>query len=262
MNNATLEKLLGVSWPWSILSAEVDDAEHLLEVHIGLPRAGWLTMLRNVSRDGIRTFVWRHLGVGGLRCRIRLDCPVDMPLPEAAWAGQDDSPFSHALTQRLLILLGNGASLAVVSSVFDVDPQEVWRFKRRLDTGRVGASWTTSESAAPHTNAATPAPVTANSGPSHSNTTAVSSNDAPPRAAGGELPEAEHGIWRELLTGHMSIDIRNLGLQLLLARLRTQFAVARDEDTRSLKVLELRRYCEKNINVATREIEQIKARAQ
>jgi len=256
MNNATLEKLLGIAWPWSVLEVEVNDAENLLDVHVGLPRSGWLTMLRSVSRDGVRTFVWRHLGVGALRCRIRLDCPAEMPIPDGGWAGQDDSPFTHALSQRILILLGNGASLALVSSTFDVDPQEVWRFKRRLDTGRVGAAWS-GEAAPAQNNAAPQRPAAPTATPT------LGTEAEPQRATAGiDLPEVEHGIWRELLNGNLSIDIRNLGLQLLLARLRAQFAVARDEDTRNLKVLELRRYCEKNINVATREIQQIRAKAQ
>lgn len=244
VDNATLEKLLEVSAPWSVVAANFDDRGHLVEVHIGLRRSSWFGAARTVRSRDARSLSWRHLGLAGRRCLVRLECPARERLPETAWAGPDDSPFTHALAQRLLILFGSGASLAVVSGVMDLDPEEVWRFKHRLDTGRLGANWNPADAPA------MPGAATVTARVEKAVSRAVS-----------DLPEAENGVWRELLAGKLSLDIRNLGLQLLLARLRTQFAVARDDDARTLKVLELRRYCEKNITVAAREIAQIRSRA-
>ncbi|GAC1634377.1 MAG: hypothetical protein NVS9B10_30420 [Nevskia sp.] len=244
MNNATLERLLEISAPWSLIGARFDDTERQLEVHVGIARSGWFGAMRGLRQDGLRSHSWRHLGLGAKRVRILLECPEGTAPPQAPWAGVEDSPFTAALSQRLLVLFGSGVSLAVASAVLDLDPQEVWRFKRRLDIGQLGASGHPADAQAEVPAAPLSSPAA-----------------EPQPAAPVDLPDADHGVWRDLLSGSLPLEIGNLGLQLFLARLRAQFALARDEDARSLKAHELRRYCEKNIKVVSREIAAIRSLA-
>lgn len=246
MNNATLQKLLDIEAPWSLIGARFDEQARQLEVHVGMARSGWFGAVRASRQDGVRSYSWRHLGLGARRVRILLECPAGTALPQVPWAGVEDSPFSAALSQRLLLLFGSGVSLPVASSVLDLDPEEVWRFKHRLDSGKLGAMTRPAEAAAALSLAA-------------SESTAP---PAPPPPPPVELPDAGHGVWRGLLSGSVPLEIGNLGLQLFLARLRSQFALARDEDARSLKAQELRRYCEKNARVVAREIAAIRRLAQ
>jgi hypothetical protein len=239
MNYAVVEKLLGVSYPWVIHQLHIDEAHKSVTVQIGHGRPGWFGARRAIAGNAIEKRSWQHVGLGTLKCLIQFDGPAGVSPPPMPWCGPVDSPFTNALSRQLLTLFANGATLSGVSGALELDPQDVWRFKRGLDTGRFGAGW--DEAAVPGV--------------------AVAREAANAPEVADPLPGVDNAIWHEILSGSASVEVRNLGLQLLLTRLRTQYRLASDDSVRSLKVHELRRYCEKNTQAASHEVEQIRRHA-
>lgn len=234
MKYETIEQLLGVQAPWSVQQLHVDEERRRVEVRIAYGRSGWLGGLGRLAGNANPRYSWQHLNLGQLSCRVHLSQPVGMPIPETPWSGGADSPFSRALGNLLLMLLGSGASMTAISSSLRLDPQDLWRFKHGVDIGRMGAGGGPRPLDVPMPDMAVP----------------DAGNDA--------LPPAEHPLWHQLLGGTEAMEFRNLGLQLLLTRLRSQYQLAADDQVRALKAQELRRYCEKNWRNASRELERLR----
>lgn len=57
-----------------------------------------------------------------------------------------------------------------------------------------------------------------------------------------ELPDASDPLWLDLLQGQLQLDVRTLGLKLLLAKLRQQIQIIQDDEMRMVKLVELHRY--------------------
>lgn len=72
-----------------------------------------------------------------------------------------------------------------------------------------------------------------------------------------KLPEASDPLWLALIEGDTEIDVRVLGLRLLLVKLRTQLQNAGDDDLRMVKLVELHRYFSRNQLSLGHEIAQI-----
>ncbi len=71
------------------------------------------------------------------------------------------------------------------------------------------------------------------------------------------LPDASDPLWLALLQGERDLDVRALGLRLLLSRLRGQAKTLQNEEVRMLKLVELHRFFEKNQAVLRHEISQL-----
>jgi hypothetical protein len=72
-----------------------------------------------------------------------------------------------------------------------------------------------------------------------------------------ELPDASDPLWLDLLQGQVQLDVRTLGLKLLLAKLRNQINVIQDEDMRMVKLVELHRYFLRHQSSLGHEIHQL-----
>lgn len=73
----------------------------------------------------------------------------------------------------------------------------------------------------------------------------------------GGLPAATDPLWMELLQGQRALEVRALGLKLLLAKLRHQIAQIQDDELRMVKLVELHRYFERNQAMLGHELAQI-----
>ena len=73
----------------------------------------------------------------------------------------------------------------------------------------------------------------------------------------GALPDASDPLWLALLTGEKDLDVRALGLRLLLSRLRGQTRQLQNDEARMLKLVELHRFFEKNQAMLRHEISQL-----
>lgn len=86
---------------------------------------------------------------------------------------------------------------------------------------------------------------------------AATTSDEGPASHAFELPEASDPLWLALIEGGAEIDVRVLGLRLLLSKLRTQLRNAGDDDLRMVKLVELHRYFSRNQLSLGHEIAQI-----
>ncbi|MDP2504875.1 hypothetical protein [Oceanobacter sp. 3_MG-2023] len=240
MNHESVEQLMGVVSPWIIHDIRINQNHRRVEVCIGQARSGWFGSRRAIQHFGHHK-TWRHTNLGVLKCTIRIDYPEGDELPNAPWSGDARAPFSNALGQQVIAMLTEGMSLGTIARLLELDADMLWQFKHGLDTGKLGSNLnqTTSPDISP-------------------DMMSVLTRDQQKSA----LPAADIAIWRELLTGERDLDMRNLGLRLLLMRLRQQYAMAHDEEVRMLKIQQLRRYFEKNPATAGREIEQIREAVQ
>lgn len=73
----------------------------------------------------------------------------------------------------------------------------------------------------------------------------------------GGLPAATDPLWMELLQGQRALEVRALGLKLLLTKLRSQIALIQDDELRMVKLVELHRYFERNQAMLGHELAQI-----
>ncbi|WP_221799650.1 hypothetical protein [Oceanobacter mangrovi] len=237
MNYDAVEELMGVSAPWIIHDIRINKTYQRAEICIGMARSGWFGARRAVQGFAGHHKVWRHVNMGQLRCTVRVDFPEGGVLPGAPWAGDVQAPFTHAMGQRIMKMLAEGIPLGSIGRLMDLDADMLWQFKRGIDTGKLGGDYDKV--------AVTAKPEV------------VSELDPE-----NDLPAADCSIWHDLLSGDKDLEMRNLGLRLMLMKLRQQYSSARDDEVRMLKAQQLRTYFEKNQASASHEIEQIRGALQ
>ena len=143
-------------------------------------------------------------------------------------------PFTHALSQRIFALLKAGCDFRAVGELLEVPPADVWRFRYFLDNGRWGSA--EPPRAASDGEAAPAAPV-----------------------VDDDIPAINDPVWLAVLEGRKQLEVRVLGLKLLLTRLRAQLDLIPDKEVRQLKVQEFHRYFSKNRHLLAFELDQIRS---
>ncbi len=91
----------------------------------------------------------------------------------------------------------------------------------------------------------------------HQIAAAHQAQQAAPKSAVDTLPDASDPLWLALLLGERELDVRALGLRLLLSRLRGQTRQNQNDEARMLKLVELHRFFEKNQAMLRHEISQL-----
>lgn len=237
-----LESLLQIETPWALLDYRIQPATRRCDVWIGLrPMRAWFGARRSPPLDPERR--WRHLNAMGLQVWVHAALPVGADFSGISWAGDDDMPFSHAMTTQIFALMEEGATLEGICRLFDIQLQDVWKYKYALDRGRAGRTGVS----APTT--PSPRPI-----PTQILAAAAAEHDGP-------IPDVSHPVWAQLAEGQRSLDIHLLSLKLLLNRVRGQFAIIEDDDVRMLKVRELHRFFVRNARLLNHELEQLREAA-
>lgn len=233
-----LEQLLELHEPWEIRAVRTDIHGRRCEVEVGLaaPRT-WFGLVRKSSAPAVERGEWRHLNLAGFRYVVRVVAPASVSLERYEWTGEPEQPFTRAMSARLTRLLAEGVSLEGICRLFGVDPGEIWRLKRSLETRSVRISPLDAAGAAPDTGA------------------------GPAAGAAPGLPEADDPVWGRLAGGDISIDIGVLSLKLLLTRVRSQYEAMPDDESRRLKARELHRFFVKNLRMLGAELQQLRASA-
>lgn len=80
---------------------------------------------------------------------------------------------------------------------------------------------------------------------------------AQPGGSRAALPAVTDPLWMELLQGQRALEVRALGLKLLLSKLRGQIDRIHDDELRMVKLVELHRYFERNQAMLGHELAQI-----
>ncbi|HOY01906.1 hypothetical protein [Zoogloea sp.] len=238
---ALWKQLLQVQEPWVVQACRADEFNRCMAVWIGVeaPRS-WFGLGRPRVVEGGAEATWRHTGFGGWRVQVHVRVPVGSELPRHSWAGEAGMPFTRALDRQILSLLNEGVGMSGVCSILDLPMTDLWRYRYALDHGRhaVGAADAVPMPASPAEAAVPPALM-----------------------AFSRVPNLEDPVWVRLLDGSVKLDVRVLGLQLLLSRTRSQVAVIADEEVRMMKLRELHRYFVKNERMLAHELHQLVSEA-
>lgn len=201
-----LQQMLAVEKPWQVVKVRDDLGVRQVDVWIGEQsgRGGWFFGSRPAVASGPEQ-VWRHLNLGAWRCFVHVPMSLSAEaLAGQSWCGEAEMPLTRALARQVFGLLGEGMKFPAICSLLDLRADDLWKFKHGLDNGKVGV--------------------------------------APEVQAISTVPAADDPIWERLLDGSLEIDIRVLGLKLLLTKLREQMRVITDTEVRVLKAYEMQRY--------------------
>ncbi|MBL8472747.1 MAG: hypothetical protein KF778_11540 [Rhodocyclaceae bacterium] len=233
-----LAQMLGIEAPWEVKRHAVDSARQRLEIWIGLaaPR-NWFGFGKPAARN-TADYSWRHLPCTGLQTTVHVAFPLDMQPGEVDWQGDAGLPFTHALARRLAEHFSEGLTPVQICRLCGVEMDDLWKYKFARERGR---SVPTADTKA---------------------TTGVTAPVAPKAAADVEAPPIvpeNDPIWAQLANGSVEIDIRALGLKLLLTRVRNQVKALSDRDVLALKQRELYRFFVKNAPTLAHEADQLRA---
>lgn len=225
------EELLGqaleIHAPWHITRVQNDFGKDQLDIWISResPRTSWFFGNRNENRKGDERS-WRHINLGNLRCVVHFVRP-ESGSEALNWIGEDEQPFTRALSRKIAGMLMDGISFQAVCSLLDVTVADLWKFKHRLDSGKTGLS------------------------------SQPEKHSAPQDDEQSSVPGSSDPVWEMLLDGSLNIDIHVLSLKLLLTKLREQFAVISDAEVRIMKAREMQRYFIRHEKLLSREIAQL-----
>jgi len=235
------KQLLQVQEPWVVQACRADEFNRCMAVWIGVeaPRS-WFGLGRQRVAQGGAEASWRHTGFGGWRVQVHVRVPTGSEMPRHPWAGEAGMPFTRALDRQILSLLNEGVSMNGVCAILDLPVAEVWRYRYALDHGRHAVTSTEAQ----------PASVVISDG--------AAPPVAPPAAPiSSRVPDLDDPVWQRLMDGTLALDVRVLGLQLLLSRTRSQVALIADEEVRRMKLRDLHRYFVKNERMLVHELRQL-----
>ena len=219
-----LHKLLEIEAPWQVTRVRDDLGRGQIDVWVGEQPAkgGWLFAKRTVAVADGSEASWRHINLGSSRCVVHAD--ADSRSANLGWRGEVGQPFTHAMARLIVGLMRDGIRLQSICAMLDITVGDLWRFKHRLDSGKTGVT-------------AAPALAVAE--------------------AATRIPDADAPIWIGLLDASINIEIRVLGLKLLLTKMREQMRLISDAEVRMLKCHELQRFFVRNEKMLAHEIGQI-----
>jgi hypothetical protein len=171
---------------------------------------------------------WRHLNCMDYACMIHTTDVMEARHHDLPWLGHPGLPFTNRMTKHIVACVTKGVELAAVSEWLNVAYADLWKLKFSIDQSRVQTSL--------------------NGGSSHIATGA---------GAGHAIPEPTHPIWEHWVCGELAMDIKTLGLQLLLSKLRQQIHLQPTPEVKSVKLRELHRYMTRNAPSLGHELQQI-----
>ena len=236
--------LLQIERPCVVTEFRLDAPTRRLDVWIGMEGpTGWFGRSKSNSTASNEK-LWRHVNVGNFHCYTHASQSIIEHHGDVPWIGDGKQSFTRAKGRQILNLLSEGVGYEGICSILEVPFDEFWKFKFAVDHGTVTLGKSTSPSM----------------GQSRRPTSARPAATADPSRE-TNVPEATDPIWQELLEGRFNLDIRVLSFQLMLARLRTQITVNKDNDVKMLKLRELQRYIAKNERVLGHELAQLQGRA-
>ncbi|GAA0770961.1 hypothetical protein GCM10009107_63130 [Ideonella azotifigens] len=212
-----MAELLGVDAPWKVMDVQRSSGTQTVTVHIERPPPHPGLFSRRAVVPVRRQLRWEHVTLAGWRCRVQVGLRDGDALPATAWTGEEAPGYTRGLQRLIMDLLLAGATTEQLSVLLKLPFADLWRHKFRLDQGR--------------------------------NTTAL------PAPSG--LPAEGSPLWPALLMGRVSLDVKALGLRLLLAKLQREAALHGDADLHRQAAQELHRYFLRSQAVLRHEIAQL-----
>lgn len=253
-----MSQLLGVDAPWTVQDVRVARADRAVQVQIGVQAVERPRLFgpRRAPPPTARRLHWSHTSLAGMRCGIVLNLPEGTRIPDAAWAGDPELPFTHGLSRLVLDLMLDGATMAQLCRLLELPLGDLWKYKFRLDQGSARAPQARSPAVAPA--AERPAPVEL---PVVNPPPPMAPALLPPVAAAAEslppLPPADAPVWLALLKGQWPLEVQALSLKLLLNKLMREAQTHQDADLHAQAAQSLFRYFVRNRSVLASETAQV-----
>ena len=258
-SNQWLQAAAGIAAPWRIVSFQFDPMAKMLhlwltrhppqEVKKGLFRRWSQNQATVTAVDtvlGVQEMRWRHLNCMDYTCIIHTTDVLEPRHYQLPWLGQPGQPFTNRMMKHIGHSISKGTDLSVVADLLGVDFSDVWKVKfaleRKVETLRAA---TASPAAQPAPEPPPPPPP-----PPSEEGVAAANPDI--------LTSINYAIWERLVKGEINIQIKALGLQLLLTKLRSQVAEQPTPDVIELKVRELLRFMVRNARSLDYELVQIR----
>lgn len=167
---------------------------------------------------------WRHINCMDYACVIHTTDVLEERHHDLPWLGQMGVPFTNRMAKQIVMCVAKGMELSTVAELFDVTYADLWKFKFGMDQA--------------------PAHAQAAANPQLS-------------AAAQTLPDPSHPVWEQLMAGDIHIEIKTLGFQLLLSKLRQQIHLQPTPEVKSLKLRELHRYMVRHAHSLNHELQQL-----
>ncbi|WP_156924288.1 hypothetical protein [Derxia gummosa] len=245
LDSAMLQRLLDVTAPWRVADCRLEPEQRLASVRIAPELERGLFKTREVRT--VRELRWRHLDMLGWRVELTIALPPDTAAPDLPWCGETGQPFTRALAARVGTARRVGLDADGIARLLELPSDEVKLTLRLLDlTGNAPAARAAQpapaaalgeaarlsvQSAAdavraPQGSAPRAASVAAQAGAAsvaEVAPVAASASVAAPIAAADAtpaVPDAGSPVWGALVGGVIDIEIQQLGLKLLLNKLR------------------------------------------
>lgn len=241
----------GIPHPWRATQYRIDEVAAM--VHVWITRQPQANVKKKRSWFGLVTTMvqaiaeapvdgpemqWRHLNCMNFTCQIHTCDALDERHFDLPWFGQPGLPFSNRLSRQVFACLKQGLEIPAICDIHNIPFADLWKFKHALDQGQVKFEYT----------ADTASRQTARLSPS--------------AASSGGIPAVDDPVWEGLITGKLNIQIKTLGLQLILTKLRQQVSLQQNDEVKWLKLRELYKFVERNQRILGDELDQLRELSQ
>lgn len=247
-----LVQAAGIPHPWRAVQHRVDEVAMIIHV--------WVTRQPRPNVEKKRSWFnfsaaqsvteapasgpemqWRHLNCMHYSCQIHTTDALDERHFDLPWFGQPGLPFSNRLSRQIFICLTEGMEMHTICDVLNIPFADLWKFKHALDNGQVKFEYTSAKKTNPAATSAMPLPASANT---------------------GNVPDLEDPVWEQLIMGELNVQIKTLGLQLILTKLRQQVKLQQNDEVKRLKLRELYKFVERNQRSLGDELNQLRQLSQ
>ena len=264
-SNQWLQAAAGIAAPWRIVNFQFDPMAKMLhlwltrhppqEVKKGLFRRWSQNQPTVTAVDtvlGAQEMRWRHLNCMDYTCIIHTTDVLEARHHQLPWLGQPGQPFTNRMMKHIGHSISKGTDLSVVADLLGVDFSDVWKVKFALERKAdvLGKAFAAPAAPVAATAAATATTVSANATPAEGAAPVTNTDDV--------LTSINYTVWVRLIKGEINIQIKALGFQLLLTKLRSQVAEQPTPDVIELKVRELLRFMVRNSRSLDYELAQIR----
>jgi len=215
-------KLLQLEEPWNVDRVKVDIEARELHAFLATGK-NWFGRSAFV-RPKMR---WRHANIGAFKTFIHATLPDDqVDHREEPFLGQVDKDFTYGLAHRVVECLNAGLGYRQVCNLLEIDVYLAWQIRHTLSEGQL-------------------------------NENGRQANQSEDAAPARQIPPTGDPVWFQLMESETSIDIRLLGLRLLLARCRQEFPGLSSDDAKIMRANTVRRFFIKHEKQLNHEISQL-----
>lgn len=230
-DNETLQSLLQIKEPWSLVDLRFDPSRARCDAWISLeqPR-GWFGFTKNKQYP---TRTWRHVNIGEWRLYVHVMAPDGTNLTKQPWTGEIGQPFSRMLEKQISDMLSHVHSPEKIGILLGLETLDL---TRAYSNGRLNI----------------PKPANIH------NRGSVGMGDSG-EANNENIPPPEDAIWLKIINGSHPIQIKAVGLQLFLFNIRLQYKSTENPEQHQHFASECRNFFKRNQRQLAFELGQIAA---